>query len=432
MEYTGYELLWLFFTYSVVGWMIETAFAAVKKKKFINRGILNGPVCVIYGIAAVVISVFLAELSNHLFFLFLGSSAIATFLEWQTGRMLEKINQQKWWDYSAKKWNLDGYICLQYSVVWGILGVLAVKLVNRGLLFVMHLLPEMLLMVIIWLGIWLIVFDFIGSAAAILHIKKDIPGIRKVNSHIGQTTLKIGMWIVRHIENRMAKAYPLQRPQRIEKAASDKFAEGLCFYKVFILFVAGAFLGDIIETVFCRITAGVWMSRSSLVWGPFSIVWGLAIAIATTLLYNSRSKPDRSLFFVGVFLGGAYEYLCSVFTELVFGTVFWDYSELPFNLGGRINLLYCFFWGIVAVVWMKAVYPKLSLLIEQIPKRAGTMITWLLLLFMVCNIIVSMMALIRYDTRAKGEATGSSWEAMIDSRFPDERIEQIYPNAIRK
>lgn len=112
---------------------------------------------------------------------------------------------------------------------------------------------------------------------------------------------------------------------------------------MFWLFFIGAFLGDIVETCFCRITEGVWMSRSSLVWGPFSIVWGLAIALITALLYKDRHKPDSHIFLIGTFLGGAYEYICSIFTEIVFGKVFWDYSKIPFNLSGRINLLFCFF-----------------------------------------------------------------------------------------
>ena len=88
-----------------------------------------------------------------------------------------------------------------------------------------------------------------------------------------------------------------------------------------------------------------WMSRSSVVSESFSIVWGLAIALVTALLYKYKDRSDSFLFGMGTFLGGAYEYLCSVFTELVFGKVFWDYSAIPFNLGGRINLLYCFFLG---------------------------------------------------------------------------------------
>ena len=87
----------------------------------------------------------------------------------------------------------------------------------------------------------------------------------------------------------------------------------------------------------------------------------------------------------GTFLGGAYEYLCSVFTELVFGKVFWDYSWMPFNLGGRINLLYCFFWGIAAVVWFKILYPKISGWIEKIPVVICKTVTWMLIVLAPCR-----------------------------------------------
>ena len=88
------------------------------------------------------------------------------------------------------------------------------------------------------------------------------------------------------------------------------------FIRSSLLLIIGAFLGDLVETIFCRVTAGVWMSRSSFVWGPFSIVWGVALAAATMLLYRYRNYSDRFLFFMGTFLGGAYEYTCSVLTEL--------------------------------------------------------------------------------------------------------------------
>ena len=111
------------------------------------------------------------------------------------------------------------------------------------------------------------------------------------------------------------------------------------------------------------------MSRSSVVWGPFSIVWGLAIAAVTQLLYRYKDRPVSWLFVAGTLLGGAYEYLCSVFTEVVFGTVFWDYSAIPFNLGGRINLLYCFFWGFAAIAWFKGVVPA-HLPHDRVPPQA--------------------------------------------------------------
>ena len=173
------------------------------------------------------------------------------------------------------------------------------------------------------------------------------------------------------------------------------------------------------------------MSRSSLVWGPFSIVWGFAIAAVTDLLYKYKDRSDRFLFLMGTALGGAYEYLCSVLSEMVFGTVFWDYSEIPFNLGGRINLLYCFFWGFAAVAWFKIFYPVISGWIEKLPICAGRILTWVIVVFMCCNMAASAMALIRSNERSQGIPATQSWQQSMDERFPDERMEKIYPNAIK-
>ena len=171
------------------------------------------------------------------------------------------------------------------------------------------------------------------------------------------------------------------------------------------------------------------MSRSSLVWGPFSVIWGMALAFVTLFLYKYKDGSDSFLFIMGTLLGGAYEYLCSVLAEIVFGKVFWDYSGLPFNLGGRINLLYCFFWGIAAVVWFKKVYPRLSGWIEKIPVLTGKIITWILIVFMFVNIVVSFAALVRYDQRAKGIEAGNAVTEWVDTHFDDARMKRIYPKA---
>ena len=215
------------------------------------------------------------------------------------------------------------------------------------------------------------------------------------------------------------------------------FARGCCFYKLAMLFFIGAFLGDITETIFCYTRTGIIMSRSSVVYGPFSIVWGLGCVLLTAFLYPYREKNDRYIFLAGTILGGAYEYICSVFSELVFGTVFWDYSAIPFNLGGRINLLYCFFWGIVAVVWLKMLYPILSGWIEKLPVKWGKLLSNSLILFMVFDMALSGLALGRYSARqdektavsqtVSGEEGGlNGW---LDRHFPDERMKRIYSNA---
>ncbi len=426
--YTGYELLWLFFLYSFLGWIMETVTAAVKQKRFVNRGLVNLPFCVLYGITAVCITLFCVELQG--IWLFIGSTILATVFEWTAGHLIEKIYHEKWWDYSDVRFNFDGYICLPASLLWGILGVIIMKWGNGLLLQLFHILPRIPRSILIWTLFILLVLD-IAASLTISHGKSpNLEHWKVVDNWLTNITARLGQKIYSHVDTRIKKAYPQAKPIKVVEEKPTVFAYGCDFYKIFWLFMIGAFLGDITETIFCRITAGVWMSRSSVVWGPFSIVWGLAIAICTLLLYKYRHKSDSFLFFVGTFLGGAYEYICSVFTEIVFGKIFWDYSKIPFNLGGRINLLYCFFWGFAAIVWMKLLYPKLSALIEKIPLKPGKIITWAMVIFMCCNVIVSCMALTRSTERANAVPANHRWQQIMDEHFDDEKMMQIYPNML--
>ena len=120
-----------------------------------------------------------------------------------------------------------------------------------------------------------------------------------------------------------------------------------------------------------------------------------------------------------------------MFTELVFGTVFWDYSEIPFNLGGRINLLYCFFWGFAAVAWFRLCYPPLSRWIEAIPITPGRVLTVVLVVFMAANVFMSALAMGRYSQRAAGVPATASWQVWMDEHYPNEVMQRIYPNAVR-
>lgn len=102
MHYTFSELIWLVLIYSFLGWFIETIVGTIRKKKFVNRGFSSGPFCFIYGTAALIMIISLEDLENQPFFLFLGCMIIATTIEWFAGKILERMNQRKWWDYSDK------------------------------------------------------------------------------------------------------------------------------------------------------------------------------------------------------------------------------------------------------------------------------------------------------------------------------------------
>lgn len=430
MLYTYTEHLWLFFICSFLGWVLETTAAAVKNKRFANRGLVNLPFCILYGCAAVFITIFGAELKG--IWLYIGSVILATVFEWIAGHLIEKIYHEKWWDYSSIRWNLDGYVCLPMSAIWGALAYVMMRWGNTLLLKLFHLLPKTAGYILLLVLTVLLALDILATMMILSGKSKEEERWAAVDNWLSKPAVRLGHSIYKHVDTRIRRAYPDAKKTTITTASTPSavFAEGCGFHKLVWLFMIGAFLGDITETIYCRITAGIWMSRSSVVWGPFSIVWGLAIAAATAFLHRYRNKSDGFLFAFGTFLGGAYEYVCSVFTEIVFGKVFWDYSTYPLNLGGRINLLYCFFWGIAAVVWMKMLYPKISGLIEKIPMKPGKIITWILTIFMCCNMFVSSLALIRSTERANHIPGESAWQQLMDKYYDDETLQHIYPNAI--
>ena len=432
IRFTWYELLWLFFIYSFLGWVLETAAATVKQKKFANRGLVNGPFCVIYGIAALFMTFGLQELRGVWLFLF--AAIYATVIEWVAGHLIEKAFKARWWDYSKIKWNLDGYICIPASLVWGALGYLGIRWGNRFAIIVFKMLPLFLMKILVLVLLGVLVVDILGSYLLLRGKGKNLARWEATNEGLDKVSDKLGSAISGWVGKRIQKAYPkaMELIRKEEEAEKGKvFAAGCGFYKIALLFFVGAFLGDITETIFCRITAGVWMSRSSVVWGPFSIVWGLGCVLLTAFLYPYRQKSDSCIFIAGTVLGGAYEYICSVVTELLFGTVFWDYSKIPFNLGGRINLLYCFFWGIAAVVWIKGIYPVMSAWIEKIPMNFGKAATWLLLIFFCVDMAVSGLALVRSNEREKGIPADSAWQQVMDEHYGDDVLKKIYPNALK-
>ena len=254
------------------------------------------------------------------------------------------------------------------------------------------------------------------------------PVLEQLNQKLEARSDTLRRRIAVYVEKHIQRAYPeaaRRQPTAVQKGKADFLSAADLLW----LFVIGAFLGDMVETVFCRLTAGVWMSRSSLVWGPFSVVWGLALAMATVLLRQNQDKSDRYLFAFGTVLGGVYEYVCSAVTELLFGTVFWDYSKFKFNLGGRINLLYCFFWGIAAVVWLRLGYPLVAKGMDLVRRHVKPWMTILLAIFMAVNMSLSGLALARYNSRTDGITPRNQLEVFLDEHFDNARMERVYPNA---
>ena len=425
MELNFYTLCVIYLVYSFLGWVGETVVATIKGRQFTNRGMASGPFCFVYGTAGVLLAVGLADLRTNWLALFAGSFLIATVVEWVTAKFLERVHHRRWWDYSGKKFNLDGYVCLQYSVLWGVLGAVSVRWGNDLLLRLCAVFPPLLFHIAVWVSMSIAALDQISAAVVVERYAAKHPRLEQLGQELGKGKSRLQQKIAASVERRIQKAYPeAARPEPTTTAE-----KAMSFSDLVWLFVVGAFLGDVVETIFCRVTAGVWMSRSSLVWGPFSVVWGLALVLAAVLLRGSERKSESRIFWFGVILGGAYEYVCSAVTELLFGTVFWDYSGFKFNLGGRINLLYCFFWGIAAVAWIRYGYPLVAKGMNKLKTHIRPWMTAALAVFMAVNMGVSTLALARYDARTSGVEAATPLAVFLDAHFDNARMERIYPNA---
>lgn len=206
------------------------------------------------------------------------------------------------------------------------------------------------------------------------------------------------------------------------------FAYGLCYAKLFWIFMIGCFIGVVLETVLCLVNNHVLQNRSGVIYGPFNPVYGVGAVLMTTLLYPIAQRGDLFVFVGSALIGGSFEYLCSYLQELIFGTVSWDYSSMPLNINGRTNVPYMLFWGVLGLVWMKRVYPLLSSLIEKLPKRWGVVLTWALTVFMVLDMAISALAVERQSQRRAGIPPSNGFQRFLDVEYPDSRLETIFPS----
>ena len=187
-----YRFLWIFFIYAFLGWCTEVSYAALVTGKFVNRGFLNGPVCPVYGFGVVIVLTCLTPLANNLPLLFLGSVVLTSALEWLTGVVLEKLFQQRWWDYSDQPFNLSGYICLRFSIAWGFACVFVVRLLHPTVLALIHLIPRLAGIVLLGLLGAVMAVDLAATVAAIIQLNRRLAQIDELAARIKEASNEFG------------------------------------------------------------------------------------------------------------------------------------------------------------------------------------------------------------------------------------------------
>ncbi|MDD3692359.1 MAG: putative ABC transporter permease [Oscillospiraceae bacterium] len=208
----------------------------------------------------------------------------------------------------------------------------------------------------------------------------------------------------------------------------DRSVYRFTYSKLFWIFFIACFLGVVFETAWCLIMRHRYESRVGVIYGPFNPVYGFGAVLLTVILKRLSNKRDLWVFLFSMVIGGSFEYICSFVQEIALGTVSWEYSHTQFNLNGRTNLMYSFFWGILGLLWVKELFPRLSSLLDRIPARINKWLTVILSAFMLFNMLISLLALERQSQRRVEAKPANAIARFLDKQYPDEFLKKKYPN----
>lgn len=456
------ELILSFTVYSVLGWIVESIACSILARRFVSRGLLGGPVCTFYGFAAVValaISGSVAHLIPLLTFVL--CFVVLTLLKFATSWLLEKLFGIRLWYYGNKKLNIHGRVYWLNALALGLCGSAVVYLLQPGVLYLLSLIKPVELRMIASLLVGLYGLAAYRTLSMLARLNALLLAVRENGCEVPEEARKpSGKYQACF---RLLNAYPRMQilgyeqelaclhaqwdtshdtaTKRIKALASafgqktmetvkniNPFAQGVSFHKLVWVFGIGCVLGYFIETAFCLINRGVLESRQGMLYGPFNQVYGIGAVLMVLFLQPLVKKGDGWVFVGSAIVGGAFEFVASWLQERVLGTVSWEYSDQAFSVGGRTSLLFMLFWGVLGVVFIKHIYPRLSDLIERIPKRQGTFFSWVIVITLSANMALSFAAVSRWIGRQKGVEARNSYEVFMDTHYPDAMMEEIYPS----
>lgn len=193
-----YSILY-FFVYGFLAWCTEVIFAAFKQHRFVNRGFLNGPICPIYGVGVTLVIACLEAFQSNLLLLYISSVILVTVLEGVTGWAMDKLFHNKWWDYSKLPFNIGGYVCLLFSLIWGVACVFIVYFVHPLIHQVLSLIPHTAgIALIAILGIALL-SDMIVTTSAIVKFNQYLELLKHITDELHAISNQIGAELYQNV-----------------------------------------------------------------------------------------------------------------------------------------------------------------------------------------------------------------------------------------
>ena len=210
-----------------------------------------------------------------------------------------------------------------------------------------------------------------------------------------------------------------------------RYAEGICFPKLFWLFFLGSIFGAYYEQILNLFIhyhyhhEFVWQLRRGVIYGPISPVYGMGAVLFTILLLR-KPKSNFKTFLHGALIGGFFEYIISFLQETFLGTISWDYSQEFLNINGRTTIPFMIVWGLLALLFAKIVYPILSRIIEYFPDYFSRVFTRICVVLLLLDFTISWGALARQMFRLRGYEPISFVGKFFDRYYGDEVLKKYY------
>lgn len=184
LHYNGFQWLFFFYMYCFFGWCFESAFVSLKSKKWVNRGFMRGPFLPIYGSGAIMMLVVSMPFRDNVFLTYIAGVIGATALEYVTGVTMEALFKVRYWDYSNKRFNFQGHICLRSSVAWGFFTILMTRVIHAPIEQMVMSIPGRIL---VWVTVILTVYivaDFTLSFKAALDLRDILIKIERAKEEL--------------------------------------------------------------------------------------------------------------------------------------------------------------------------------------------------------------------------------------------------------
>lgn len=201
-----------FFIYSFFGWILETSIVLIRNRKFINRGFMIGPYCPVYGVAGLLITWILGKYENDFFALFILSLVISSIIEYLTSYVMEKMFRARWWDYSKRKFNLNGRICLFNCLFFGLFGALAISFVNPIIRNLILSIESKYFYIISTFLVTIFIVDYINSFKITFRLKKSFKNLKKDSTEEISKKVKEALINSSKMFDRLFLAFPNFKP----------------------------------------------------------------------------------------------------------------------------------------------------------------------------------------------------------------------------